>query len=220
VKSLSARKIARGLINLIGAAAGLGGIYFLYETGSVLWDLVSMSRGTSQTRGGLAAPAVMMVGGLFFLEILVFGVLTVVLFGISAWALEPRRRWRDWRASSRNRDQLLAESGTREMFLRERIKADLPAAMRERQTIVVATLRSLMAAIDNAGAVEQGSPSGPVVGRPADVARKTLSDSDVRNIVQAEADERTEALVTYERLGRTSDADRLRKELIVIGRYL
>jgi uncharacterized protein YqeY len=106
------------------------------------------------------------------------------------------------------------------MSLHERIRADLPIAMRERQTVVVATLRSLMAAIDNAGAVEQGAPTGPVVGRPADVARKTLSDSDVREIVQAEADERTEAMATYERLGKTTDADRLRKELIVIGRYL
>jgi uncharacterized protein YqeY len=106
------------------------------------------------------------------------------------------------------------------MSLRERIKADLPQAMRERQTVVVATLRSLMAAIDNAGAVEQEPPSGPIVGRAADLARKTLSDSDLRNIVQAEADERTEALATYERLGKTNDADRLRKELIVINRYL
>jgi uncharacterized protein YqeY len=106
------------------------------------------------------------------------------------------------------------------MSLRERIKADLPAAMRERQTVVVATLRSLMAAIDNAGAVEQGPPSGPIVGRPADAPRKTLSDPDARKIVQAERDERTEALVTYERLGKTKDADRLREELSVIARYL
>ena len=106
------------------------------------------------------------------------------------------------------------------MSLHERIKAGLPIAMRERQTVVVATLRSLMAAIDNAGAVEQGAQTGHIVGRPADVARKTLSDSDVRKIVQAEADERTEAMATYERLGKTSEADRLRKELIVIERYL
>jgi hypothetical protein len=106
------------------------------------------------------------------------------------------------------------------MSLHARIKGDLPNAMRERQTVVVSTLRSLMAAIDNAGAVEQPAPSGPIVGKPADVARKTLSDFDVRNIVQSEADERSAALVEYERLGKTSDADRLRKELIVIARYL
>jgi uncharacterized protein YqeY len=107
-----------------------------------------------------------------------------------------------------------------ESLLRDRIKADLPAAMRARQTVVVATLRSLMAAIDNAGAVEQGAPSGPIVGRSADVARKMLSDGDVRNIIRAEADERREALATYERLGKTTDANRLREELSVIARYL
>jgi uncharacterized protein YqeY len=206
------------MINLIGVAAGLGGAYFLYETASVLWSLVSIDRGTAHNPGGLAAPAGMLLNGMFLLEILVFGILTIVLLGISAWALEPRRRWREWRGIAEHHLEL--ETGAREMSLRERIKADLPKAMRERQTVVVATLRSLMAAIDNAGAVEQGPPSGPIVGRAADVTRKTLSDSDLRTIVRAEADERTEALATYERLGKTNDADRLRKELVVINRYL
>jgi uncharacterized protein YqeY len=216
--SPSGRKIARNVINLIGAAAGLGGAYFLYETASVLWSLVSINRSAAHNPGGLAAPAGMLLDGVFLLEIFVFGILTIVLLGTSAWALEPRRHWREWRGISEHHLEL--ETGAREMSLRERIKADLPQAMRERQTVVVATLRSLMAAIDNAGAVEQLPPRGPIVGRVADVARKTLSDSDLRNIVRAEAAERTEALATYERLGKTNDADRLRKELIVINRYL
>jgi uncharacterized protein YqeY len=206
------------VINLIGVAAGVGGVYFLYETGSVLRDLISMSRGMSKQPLGSAGPAVAITSGVFVLEFLVFGVLTFVLLGISAWALEPRRRWRERRTTSE--DHSGTESGTRPMSLREQIKADLPAAMRERQTIVVATLRSLMAAIDNAGAVEQGAPSGPIVGRPADVPRKTLSAQDVRKIVQAEADERSGAIATYERLGKTTDANRLREELTVISRYL
>jgi hypothetical protein len=107
--SLSARKIARGAINLIGVAAGLGGLYFLYDTGSVLSDLASLSRGLPHNRGSLAAPAGMLVSGVFLLEILVFGALTVVLLGISAWALEPRRRWREWRANSRNHSALKSD---------------------------------------------------------------------------------------------------------------
>jgi len=92
-----ARQIARAVINLIGVAAGLGGVYFLYETGSVLWDLISISRGMSKQPVGPAGPAVAITSGVFILEFLVFGVLTFVLLGITAWALEPRRRWREWR---------------------------------------------------------------------------------------------------------------------------
>ena len=109
--SPSGRSVARGAIKLIGVASGAGGLYFLYEMGSVLWDLVSISRGMSHNRGSLAAPAGMIVSGLFLLEIVVFGILTVVLLGISVWALEPRRRWREWRATSENHSRL--ESGTR-----------------------------------------------------------------------------------------------------------
>jgi hypothetical protein len=95
--SSPARKIARGAINLTGIAAGLGGAYFLYETASVLWSVVSINRGAGHNPGGLAAPAGMLLNGLFLLEIFVFGILTIVLLAISAWALEPRRLWREWR---------------------------------------------------------------------------------------------------------------------------
>ena len=109
--SPSGRTFVRGAIKLIGVASGAGGLYFLYEMGSVLWDLVSISRGMSHNRGSLAAPAGMIISGLSLLEIFVFGVLTVVLLGISAWAIEPRRRWRGWRARSENDSRL--DSGIR-----------------------------------------------------------------------------------------------------------
>jgi hypothetical protein len=79
--SLPARKIARGVIDLIGVAAGLGGGYFLYETASVLWSLVSINRSAAHNPGGLAAPAGMLLDGVFLLEIFVFGILTIVLLG-------------------------------------------------------------------------------------------------------------------------------------------
>jgi hypothetical protein len=87
----------RAVINVIGVAAGLGGAYFLYETGGALRDLVFISRGMSKQPAGLAAPAIAITGGLSVLEIIAFGVLAAILLGISAWALEPRRRWRQWR---------------------------------------------------------------------------------------------------------------------------
>ena len=97
--NVSARKLARVMINVIGIAAGLGGAYFLFETGSAIWEIVSMSRGFSHNPPGLAGPAIMMVGLMMFFMVFVFGVLTAILLAISAWALEPRRRWREWRAT-------------------------------------------------------------------------------------------------------------------------
>ena len=94
------RVIARRVITTIGVAAAVGGGYFLFEMGSVIWAMVSFSRGESPSNAGLASPAVMIVGWLFFLEVFVFGVLSAVLLAIAAWALEPRRRWREWRAAS------------------------------------------------------------------------------------------------------------------------
>jgi len=91
--------------------------------------------------------------------------------------------------------------------------------MRARETIEVATLRSMLAAIDNAGALPSAA-AGPVVGRSADVPRRPLSDTDVRKIIDAEAEERRTAIPEYERLGKSSDAKRLREELSVLSRYL
>ena len=91
------RVIARRVITTIGIAAALGGGYFLFEMGSVIWDAVSFSPSGS---AGLGSPAVMIVAWLFFLEAFVFGVLSALLLAIAAWALEPRRRWREWRAAS------------------------------------------------------------------------------------------------------------------------
>jgi hypothetical protein len=96
------RVIARRVITTIGIAAALGGGYFLFEMGSVIWDMVSFSPGNA-SRAGLASPAVMVVAWLFFLEVFVFGVLSALLLAIAAWALEPRRRWREWRGASSTR---------------------------------------------------------------------------------------------------------------------
>jgi hypothetical protein len=97
------RVIARRVITTMGIAAALGGGYFLFEMGSVIWGMITLSSSGSANRSGLASPAVMIVDWLFFLEAFVFGVLSAVLLAIAAWALEPRRRWREWRAASSTR---------------------------------------------------------------------------------------------------------------------
>jgi uncharacterized protein len=102
----------------------------------------------------------------------------------------------------------------------ERLKADLRIAMKARQNSTVITIRSMLAAIDNAGAVELDDSIKPAIGTSGDVPRRILNEEQVRELLHKEAENRRSAIVTYERLGRQEDADRLRAELAVFARYL
>lgn len=103
--------------------------------------------------------------------------------------------------------------------LRARVEADLKASLRARDRAVVATLRSLLAAFDNAGAVPLTAEHVPVYGRANEVARRALSDDDLRAIVAREADELRAAVAEYAAHGR-AEAEGLRAGLAVLGRYL
>ncbi|MEZ4730992.1 MAG: hypothetical protein R3E79_28055 [Caldilineaceae bacterium] len=109
------------------------------------------------------------------------------------------------------------------MHLREQMKADLLQAMKARQHATVATLRSVLAVIDNAEAVpvdEPTVPVEPVVGKRNEVPRKVLSVDDIRQIVQKEMDERHAASVQYARLGLQAEAERLQTAAALIATYL
>ena len=102
----------------------------------------------------------------------------------------------------------------------ERLKADLRIAMKARQNSTISAIRSMLAAIDNAGAVELDESLTPTVGTSGDVPRRILSEEQVQEILHREAENRRSAIATYERLRRQEEADRLRAELAVFGRYL
>lgn len=92
--------------------------------------------------------------------------------------------------------------------------------MKDRDKAATAALRTLIAAIDNAGAVPPGPAWPPVVGRPADVPRRHLTEADIEAILRKEAAELQVALSEYERLGLEPHAAELRAKLTVIQRYL
>jgi uncharacterized protein len=108
--------------------------------------------------------------------------------------------------------------------IRKRLRGSLTTAMRAKESAAVAALRSALSALANAEAV--GDPSEPARGHAielsrlgvgvGDVARRELSDGDVRAIVQAEIDERLRAAAQYERLGRAEQAHTLRSEAAVL----
>jgi len=104
--------------------------------------------------------------------------------------------------------------------LREGLASELRTAMKARDTVAVATLRSLLSALDNASAVTQTSAHRPVFGPSADVPRRELTTVDVESVLSAEAAERETAADDYERRGLREAAERLRVELGIIRRFL
>ncbi|MFD9962423.1 GatB/YqeY domain-containing protein [Amycolatopsis sp. NPDC058986] len=113
--------------------------------------------------------------------------------------------------------------------MRTELRRGLTAAIKDRDRVAIAALRSALAAIENAEAipVEQSQKvsgehvAGAAVGLgAAEVERRHLTEDDVREIVAREVGERTASAAEYERLGRGDDADRLRAEADVLGRYL
>ena len=120
--------------------------------------------------------------------------------------------------------------------------------MKARDKRAVAALRSTLAAIDNAEAIDvtEVSPTGgrpPAAeeippagaGRPAEegriagaalgvgaaeVERRALTAAETEAIVRREVAERRSAAHEYERAGRSPHAERLRAEAELLGAYL
>lgn len=114
--------------------------------------------------------------------------------------------------------------------LRGRLRAALPAAMKQRDAVAVAALRSALAAIDNAEAVDadQAPPpvahaqfAGTVAGlRAGEVERRRLSGQETFDIVRKEVADRETAARDYDRAGEAARADRLRAEAAVLTAHL
>ena len=134
--------------------------------------------------------------------------------------------------------------------LRERLRRALPAAMKARDRPAINALRSALAAIYNAGAVDPtqarpdaahpeptaanaidpepgraggGDPdvAGSVVGvGVTEVERRSLGEAQMAEIVRAEVLERERAAAGYERAGQLELAERLRGEAKVLSAFL
>lgn len=115
--------------------------------------------------------------------------------------------------------------------LRSLLRADLVAAMKERRTEAVTALRTAIAAVDNAEAVEAPARitahtgSEHVVGARSgagstEAERRVLSIDEVRALLRAQIDERTGEADLYDAHGRHDAALRLRGEADVLRPYL
>jgi uncharacterized protein YqeY len=95
--------------------------------------------------------------------------------------------------------------------LRARLSVDLRTAMTACDKLTIATLRCLLAVLDNAGARDPKA-----FGSSTEVPRKSLT----QNELQAEITSRRAAVIEYERGGYHQDAARLRTELFLLSRYI
>lgn len=117
--------------------------------------------------------------------------------------------------------------------LRARMRTDLVTAMKARERDTVSALRTAIAALDNAEAVEVADDphaasratsehvAGASVGvGAAETARRTLTADDVRGVLRAQIAERTTEADQYEALGQADAAARLRREADALRPYL
>lgn len=115
--------------------------------------------------------------------------------------------------------------------MRSRLRRALADAIKARDHEAVSALRSALAAIDNAEAVD--AQTAPPVGAAtaevassvagvgaAEVPRRALTESEVETLVRAEVAERLAAADDYEHHDQPEHARRLRREAEVLRRHL
>lgn len=90
-----------------------------------------------------------------------------------------------------------------------------------RDQLAVSTLRSLLGAIDNAGAVTlESGPYEVKLGLGHDVARRELTESQIASIIEAERDDLVAASERYRLLGEDGRADELARQAAIAEEYV
>ena len=112
------------------------------------------------------------------------------------------------------------------------MRRDLSEALRSKDRAVARVLRDALSAIANAEAQpdldetltrqrSEGAIAGAVTGLAAsEVARRTLDDQDIRNILEAELAEFLAAVDQFEAQGAKDQVERLRADAAILRRYL
>jgi uncharacterized protein YqeY len=100
--------------------------------------------------------------------------------------------------------------------IRDELQAGLRAAMQSREQVTVSVLRSTLAAVANAEAVDPST----IERSATEVARKDLSEGDVRSIVAAQRDELRAASEEMSSLGQDAKADELERQATTLDGYL
>lgn len=109
--------------------------------------------------------------------------------------------------------------------MKKRLRSDLQRAMKDRRAAQIELLRALIAAIDNAEAVTP--PSLPALSTPyqfrdrtSEAARRILNEAEIKALLMQERESRLLAAETYARLHADAEAEKLRVQAALIGRYI
>jgi uncharacterized protein YqeY len=109
------------------------------------------------------------------------------------------------------------------------LRTELVLAMRRGDKPAVRALRTTIAAIENAEAIEGPEPTPGIARSPiagsveiasAQTPRRDLSHDEVRAIIDAEIEERRRSAETYERAGHVDRATGLRLEADVLRSFV
>jgi uncharacterized protein YqeY len=100
--------------------------------------------------------------------------------------------------------------------IRDEMQAALRAAMQSRQPLTISVLRSTLAAVANAEAVDPTTADRGAT----EAARKDLTEDDIRGIVTAERDELRTAATEMSSLGQTAKAADLAQQATTLDGYL
>lgn len=105
--------------------------------------------------------------------------------------------------------------------MREQMQADLVSALKGGDLIAVSVLRTTLAAVSNAEAVDPG-PGAPLIraGLFGDVERRRLSAADIAAIVDRERAELESTAVLLDAAGRSSEAAGCRARAAILDGYL
>ncbi len=106
------------------------------------------------------------------------------------------------------------------MSIQERLRSDLKVAMANRDRLEMSQIRTLIAAVENAEAVEVETSSEPKLGLHHDVARRVLDSDDVHRILTREHDELADAVSRYRDLALVDELVELKVRLSIVERYL
>lgn len=110
-------------------------------------------------------------------------------------------------------------------MIRSRVQESLKQAMLDRDRAKVSTLRTVISAIDNASAVPASVDglaieASPIGAGASDVERRSLTESEIAEILESEALERDQAAAVYQTAGETDRAVMLLDEATLIRSFL
>lgn len=100
--------------------------------------------------------------------------------------------------------------------LRERLEADLRTAIRQQQAARISVLRTTLAALSNAEAVDTTAFAPSVT----EVPRRELDDGEIRSIVERERDELRTTAHRMRRVGADARARELLGQARILDDYL